>query len=328
MEKKEISLVVCDIDNTLCDTFNVWGNALDQAIDELSALHQMKRSDMEQVLLAAVPENRKGLSGPMIGINLATDIEQTTALHGTTPEEKKHYAKEHAKIVHNWQKTRDKAVLYDGVLPMMRKIKESGAKIVLYTDAREAGCLPRLAKLGIPPAFIDGVYVQPDEQKQPVTPFTVKSDLNAYKASLEEKIVRLPPRSVKPNAKNMKRILQDMGIADAGSVLVVGDNIRADGGCAAAVGAEFAWQKKGTEVSEQTSRCYAVFASNPDYKIGTEAHLSQLTEKNKPSVVLSNGFVDLAKYYRFVAKEKTRQNDPREQPSSLTKHVKDMLKTR
>lgn len=322
MLKKSVSLVVCDIDNTLSETFNIWGDALDGAIDALAALHKTDRPTMEDILLKAVPENRKGTSGPLIGINLAADIAQTEALHGKTPGEKAFFAKEHARIVHNWQKERDKAVLYDGVLPTVRKIKAAGAKFVLFTDARESACLPRLAKMGFPPELIDRIYVQPDIEKLPTTPFTIKNNVTAFKEAVAAKVVRLPPKSPKPNPANMSMILEDMGVKDPSAVVMVGDNIRSDGGCAGSVGAAFAWQKKGTEVTERTARCYAKFAANPEYKIGTEAHLSQMNETNRPTVILQNGFADLDRYFRFASPEKAAVKGPENTALPLLKKLR------
>ncbi|MGN0903968.1 MAG: HAD family hydrolase [Alphaproteobacteria bacterium] len=322
MPKKPVGLVICDIDNTISETFNIWGGALDAAIDALAALHKTDRPAMEDILLKAVPENRKGTSGPLIGINLAADIARTEALHGKTPQEKAFFTKEHARIVHNWQKERDKAVLYDGVLPTIRKIKAAGAKFVLFTDARESACLPRLAKMGFPPELIDRIYVQPDIEKMPTTPFTVKNSMTAFKEAVAGKIVRLPPKSPKPNRANMCMILEDMGVKDPSAVVMVGDNIRSDGGCAGSVGAAFAWQKKGTEVTEQTARCYAKFAANPEYKIGTQAHLAQMNESNRPTVVLQNGFADLDRHFRFVAPEKAAANGSEKPAFPLLKKLR------
>lgn len=304
MPKKEVSLVVCDIDNTISDTFNLWGEALDKAVDDLARLHKTDRKTMEETLLKAVPDNRRGSSGPLLGINIRADIAQTKALQGNTPQERVFFEKEHEKIIHAWQKKRDEAVLFDGVLPVIRKIKASGAKFVLYTDARESGCLPRLAKLGIPADLIDALYVQPDKEGMETTPFAVQTPVSAFKAAMKGKIVRLPPDTPKPHAGNMAGILKDTGVC-AGKTVMVGDNIRCDGGSAASAGAVFAWQKQGAEVTEATKRCYEKFAANPDYKIGVEAHLTQMNEKNKPAFVLENGFADLVKYCRFVRAEKS-----------------------
>ena len=131
MPKKDVSLVVCDIDNTISDTFNLWGEALDKAVDDLAALHKTDRKTMEETLLAAVPESNRGSSGPLLGINIRADIAQTPALQGNTPEEKAFFAKEHEKIIHNWQKKRDEAVLFKGVLPDVLGVEGHAALVAV-----------------------------------------------------------------------------------------------------------------------------------------------------------------------------------------------------
>ena len=152
--------------------------------------------------------------------------------------------------------------------------------------------------------MIDALYVQPDKEGMKITPFAVKSELSEFKKAMQGKIFRLPAHSSKPNAENMANILKDFGIS-ADKTVMVGDNIRCDGGSAAAVGASFAWQTQGAEVTEATLIRNARFAANPNYKIGIDAHLSQMNETNKPEFVLENGFADLSKYCRFVSAQKS-----------------------
>ena len=104
----------------------------------------------------------------------------------------------------------------------------------------------------------------------------------------------------------MQRILDDMGVKDPKTAVMVGDNIRADGTGAIAVGMNFAWQKQGTVIDEPTNRCYRTFCQDPNYKLTAAEHLEQMNDTNRPTAVL-NGFADLNKFYRFTAKN-TKQS--------------------
>ena len=103
----------------------------------------------------------------------------------------------------------------------------------------------------------------------------------------------------------MKRILDDMGIKDPSTAVMVGDNIRADGTAAIALGMNYAWQKGGTEIDDVTLRCYKTFCQNPEYKLTTADHLAQMNDTNRPTEVLES-FTDLNKHYRFTARENVR----------------------
>lgn len=297
-EKQPIALVVSDIDNTIADKFDAWGTALDSALNKLAKLHNRDRKDLEQDLLAHVPESMKHISGPYIGKDLRMDVACTPSLKPSSPEMEK--AQE--KIFHEWDKDKSKAELYGGVLATINKIKSSGAKFVLYTDSRESVCIPRLAKMGITADMIDGLYVQPDLKDGQIVRKPVKGVANDLRTALGDKLILLEPKTNKPNPKNMQRILDDMDIKDPKTAVMVGDNIRADSTGAIAVGMNFAWQKQGTVINDATLRCYKTFCQDPNYKLTTAEHLEQMDDTNRPTAVL-NGFADLNKFYRFTAQK-------------------------
>ncbi|MBO4643771.1 MAG: HAD hydrolase-like protein [Alphaproteobacteria bacterium] len=298
-DKKPISLVITDIDNTLADKFGTWGNALDKALDKLAALYGRDRDDISKDLLAHVPDSMKHISGPYIGKDLRSDVALTPSLKPTSPE----MEQELEKIFHEWDKERSKAELYEGVAATINKIKASGAKVVLYTDSRESVCIPRLAKMGITADMIDGLYVLPDLKDGQIVHKPVKGKAEELRNALGDKLVILEPKTNKPNPKNMQRILDDMGIEDPSTAVMVGDNIRSDGTAAITLGMNYAWQKGGTVIDEATNRCYRTFCQDPNYKLTTEEHLEQMNDTNRPTEVLES-FKDLTKFYRFMSKEK------------------------
>ena len=298
-DKKPVSLVVSDIDNTIADKFGAWGNALDAAMDKLAKLHGRDRADLEQDMLAHVPDSMKHISGPYIGKDLRMDVACTPSMKPTSPE----MEKEQEKIFHEWDKEKSKAELYEGVSATINKIKSSGAKFVLYTDSRESVCVPRLAKMGITADMIDGLYVLPDLKDGQVIRKPVKGKAEELRNALGDKLVVLPPKTNKPNPKNMQKILDDMGVKDPSTAVMVGDNIRSDGTAAVTLGMNYAWQKGGTVIDEPTMRCYTVFCQDPNYKLTTAEHLEQMNDTNRPTEVLE-GFKDLSKHYRFMSQEK------------------------
>ena len=60
----------------------------------------------------------------------------------------------------------------------------------------------------------------------------------------------------------MKKILDDMGVKDPTTTVMVGDNIRSDGTAAVTLGMNYAWQK-----GAPTLRCYKTFCQDPNYKM-------------------------------------------------------------
>ena len=301
-DKKNVCLVVSDIDNTIADKFGAWGNSLDHALDSLARLHKRDRADIERDLLAHVPDSMKHISGPYIGKDLRADVACTPSLKPDSPETER----EQEKIFHQWDKEKSVAELYDGAAATIRKIKASGAKFVLYTDSRESVCVPRLAKMGITADMLDGLYVLPDLKDGKVVRKPVRGKAAELRAALGDKLVVLEPKTNKPNPKNMRRILDDMGVKDPSTAFMVGDNIRSDGTAAVALGMNYAWQKGGTVIDEATTRCYRSFCQDPNYKLTTAEHLEQMNDGNRPTEVLES-FVDLNKHYRFMSQNALEQ---------------------
>ena len=189
-------------------------------MDKLAKLHGRDRADLEQDMLAHVPDSMKHISGPYIGKDLRMDVACTPSMKPTSPE----MEKEQEKIFHEWDKEKSKAELYEGVLATINKIKSSGAKFVLYTDSRESVCVPRLAKMGITADMIDGLYVLPDLKDGQVVHKPVKGKAEELRSALGDKLVVLPPKTNKPNPKNMQKILDDMGVKDPSTAVMVGDS--------------------------------------------------------------------------------------------------------
>lgn len=301
-DKKNVCLVVSDIDNTIADKFGAWGNSLDHALDALARLHKRDRADIERDLLAHVPDSMKHISGPYIGKDLRMDVALTPSMKPTSPE----MEREQEKIFHQWDKEKSLAELYEGSAATIRKIKASGAKFVLYTDSRESVCVPRLAKMGITADMLDGLYVLPDLKDGKVIHKPVQGKAAEFRAALGDKLVVLDPKTNKPNPKNMQRILDDMGVKDPSTAVMVGDNIRSDGTAAVVLGMNYAWQKGGTVIDDATMRCYKTFCQDPNYKLTTAEHLGQMNDSNRPTEVLES-FVDMNKHYRFMSQNALEQ---------------------
>ena len=293
-----VSLVISDIDSTIADKYDTWAFAVDEAIDRISALYQRDRKEIVKDLLDYVPEDQRHIA-PYIGKDLAADIARTPSLRPQTPAQEK----EMAKILHDWGKKRHQAKLYDGAAQTINKIRKSGAKFVLYTDSRESQVLPRLAKMGITADMIDALYAMPDTHKGQVIHKEIKGAAYELREGLGDKMILLEPGAQKPNPAVMQRIINDMGVTDNKTVVMVGDNVRADGTGAITIGANYAWQKGGTDLSPVTIRCYDELNQEKEYKLTADEHYKQMNDSNRPTVTL-NQFMDLPKHFAFMSREK------------------------
>ena len=300
-KKKEIGLMICDVDNTVSDYFLKWANTTDKAIKKLAVLHGIPEEAIYDDIAENVTFNNRFY-------DITALIRETKILLPKTLEESIEFEKGHARIAHECDKERNSDKAYAGVLPLLRKAKAAGTKIVFYTDAPASLAVMRLARIGIKVDNMEGGYGQsdtPTESGRYVRPILIDGQTKRYIEELGDKVAVLD--GMKPNPSIMQKILDKFEVKDASKVVMVGDNIRSDGGGAIPLGMEYAWQKQGAEVDDLCRYVNKKLCGGSSYKLGVEGHLEQINDKNRPTTVLEGGFKDLAKHYKFVPVEKAQK---------------------
>ncbi len=323
-EKKPVDLIVSDIDNTISDFFNNWGSAWDKGVERLAESRGMDKK-------ALYDDIRNNAGGYGRFHNFPDLLKETPSLslEGKSAEERARLEKSDAKICHDVAKEYHEGnKMYDGVLATLRKAKAAGTKIVLYTDSPASGAVARMADMKYPLDLLDGLVCRADSTTEEVdgkmqfkkAPLQVTgATYNKYRdelvAKLGDKLVMNAGNVWKPNMDVMQSIMDTHG-ATAETTVMVGDNIKSDGG-AVRLGCHFAWQKAGSEVTDATQEMYSQINDMTDYKLGSEAHLKILANLSKADpvlgkqyqdkmVTLEGGFKDLNKYFRFQSAEKTK----------------------
>ncbi|MGD9639279.1 MAG: HAD family hydrolase [Alphaproteobacteria bacterium] len=294
--KKEIKLIVSDIDNTIADYFDVWGKGIAKAVTMLAK----SRGISEDAIYEDIKTNTPG--GDIFHPNIDYLIRNTTILQPKTEKEKARYDRDDAKIMHEVNKMRiagDKA--YSGVMATITKAKASGAKVVFYTDAAMSVAIGRLANMGIPVDMIDGLYARKDDAPRKA-PIGVRSKVTKYRKALEARISdnMYVGEGWKPNPDLLTTIMKKAGVENPKEVVMVGDNVKSDGGSGIGAGCEYAWAKYGASISQEAQDTYAKLNTKKGYELGVKGHLKQMNDGNRPTVILEKSFADLTKYYKFV----------------------------
>ncbi|MGD9639281.1 MAG: HAD family hydrolase [Alphaproteobacteria bacterium] len=296
-EKRDVSLVVSDVDNTILDFFGTWGVSTKKAFEDLAVSRNISMDDLvADVMKNTHPEYRMH--------DLPAMVKAAPILQPKNEEEKAKFAKDDARIIHNWQKERAATPFYDGVVATIRKMKSNGCKFVLYSDGPVSSVVARLAQRNFPADLIDGIYAQPalpDAKTGKVPPLATDSKSAAFVEALGDKIRPLYDCPHKPNPDALLRIIKDMEIENPKEVVMVGDNLRSDCGGGNRAGVNTAWQKDGADVCKEAVDFYFTVPTNPNYAVGLERMTKQLEDPaNTPTVVLEKGFKDLDKLFRFV----------------------------
>jgi len=323
-EKKPVNLIVTDVDNTISDFFNNWGMTWDMGIGRLAGSRGMEKD-------ALYEDIRNNVGGYARFHNFPDILKESPALslEGKSAEERARLEKSDAQICHDVSKQYHEGnKMYDGVMATLRKAKAAGTKIVLYTDSPASGAIARMADMNYPLDLVDGLVCRADGTTEEVdgkmqfkkAPLQVTgANYSKYRdelvAKLGDKLVLNAGDVWKPNMQVMQNIM-DMHGATAENTVMVGDNIKSDGG-AVRLGCHFAWQKEGSEVCDEVKAMYPKINEMSDYKIGAQAHLDMLAKMSKEDpalgkkyqdhmVTLEGGFKDLNKYFRFQSAEKTK----------------------
>jgi phosphoglycolate phosphatase-like HAD superfamily hydrolase len=298
MGKKEIGLIVSDIDNTVSDYFNNWALSFEQA----TALLSRFRKEDKEVIYKYIYDTMSGYD--IFGDNVSRMVKKLDVPKAKGLMQRFQYMMQNRAIISKVNKRRlQREALYDGVIQTLSKAKQSGTKIVFYTDATMSTAVKRLANSGMPVDLIDGLYANNEGKKNARTAKKYSKKVAVYEKQLRNKLKNKMcyTDGHKPSEKQIKQILADANIKNSRMTVMTGDNIRSDGGTAKAGDMEFAWQKKGTEFIERLLPMYDAVNQLPEYRIDTQGQLQMIKETGiTPDVVLENGFADLEKYYEFV----------------------------
>ncbi|MGD9639282.1 MAG: HAD family hydrolase [Alphaproteobacteria bacterium] len=302
--KTEVSLVVSDVANTVVDFFGNWGTSTKKAFEDLAASRKITMDSLvEDVMANTSSESRM--------YDLATMIKMSPILQPKNDEEKANFAKDDAKIIHEWQKKRDDNTFYEGVIDSVREVKSKGCKFVFYSDSPISSVVARLAQGNFPADLIDGIYAQPDLPNASEVPMEIASKVNQYKKLLGDKVRPLYNCPNKPHPVALKKIMKDMKVENPKQAVMVGDSLRSDCGGGNAAGMNTAWQKQGADVCKEAVDFYFTIPMKPNYVLGLERSLKQLSEhpEYKPSVVLEKGYRDLNKHFEFVSADKNKSSE-------------------
>ncbi|MCQ2913960.1 MAG: HAD hydrolase-like protein [Alphaproteobacteria bacterium] len=326
-EKKAVSLVVSDIDNTISDYFDNWSTAWDKGIEMMAEARGMDKDELYKEVRDTAEgyarfHNFSDIQGQVPALSYEGKSKEEAAKLAILDARAEH---EVAKIYHSGNKT------YFGVRETINKIHQGGAKFVMYTDSPVSGAIARLQDMNFPIDMIDGLVCRADCTTEMVdgkykfvdAPMQVTgSDCTIYRDKLAEKLgdkLMINGGDVwKPNLGVMDAIIKAHG-ATPDTTVMVGDNIKSDGGFVR-MGVNFAWQAHGSEVEPATQDMYNKINEMSDYKLGAAGHLGTLAgfREKEPEVAakyeekmvpLYKGFTELPKYFQFTTEERIKQEE-------------------
>lgn len=287
-ERRSVSLLVTDFDNTLYDWFAVWYASFSAMLDaltkesgvpadvlksEIRRVHQERGTSEYTYLLNEIPSLRELHSGE--------DIAQ---VYGDA-------------IARYRKMRREKLVLYPGVMATLSKVHECGVPIVVYTESLAYHAAYRLRKFNL-----DGVVTflySPVDHDFPsgVNPEMLRS-MSAEHYSLQSTIHHHTPAGIlKPDATVLRSIINEMGV-EPERTLYVGDSLMKDVAMAQKVGAIDVYAQYGRSTHREGYELLREVSHWSDSDVERERLLA-MEDVARPYLTLDRSFDQLLRNFDF-----------------------------
>ncbi len=300
---RPVKLVVCDVDNTLTDTYLFWGVATGRALGALSKGLGLDWKTLAAAVLKAPGQYR------FCDFRALTNWLEKNGHLGTAKNPEDDYERA---IIKNYacqvwfDLQKRMARFYEGVPETLRRFKEDGAAIAFFTDTEASSLIRRFWLMAYNAAGkdfngamnimkgVDHFYAMPSyECDQRI----LRDVPHEFVCAMRERMTIWKDKQYKPNVPHMEYVLRDFGILPHEAIMV-GDSDK-DAGCAFS-GMPFAWARYGAELLDDVVRLAKQIAS-PTFKYGlTEVMKKIQEEKYKIDITLYNGFAELLDHFHGV----------------------------
>ena len=214
--KREVSLLVTDLDNTLYDWVGMWYQAFEAMLKEIERISGISREELEPEIQKVF--QRYGTT------EYAFVIQEIPSLSKKHPGEDLTAVYDEA--IRAYRFARIEALrLYPDVLNVLGEIKKCGSMIVVFTESMGFYTMRRLKILGLD-GLLDFVYSPPDHR----TPEDLKRFYDESAYTLEKTVHRhIPEGEYKPNPQILKEIINADDIkAKPEKTIYMGDSLMKD----------------------------------------------------------------------------------------------------
>jgi phosphoglycolate phosphatase len=285
MEKKRITAVITDLDNTLYDWFGIWyrcfrpmldeivrisGADEERVIGEIRAVHQKYGTTEYAFLIQELPSIRQR--------HPAGDVcEIYESAIGAYRDNRRKYLE-----------------LYPGVMDTLAAIRRAGSLIVGYTESKQFYTNYRIRKLDLD-GVIDFVYSPPDHELPGSLRRTYPQETYDFKSTVQR---FTPDDELKPNPKVLLEIIGDIGVPKD-DVLYVGDSLFKDVLMAQNAGVLDVYAKYGEYHERREYELLRRVTHWTEEMVQRER--SAGTGRIVPGIVLENGFAEILGLFDFAS---------------------------
>lgn len=305
------SLLISDIDGTVVDMWDAWGQATRRAISRLAYTRNIAIEEVERILATTSKDKNISLiddlgyviiESPLAGQIDKARAEKVTKAIGLAPEAVDEF------ILSRWWHDRDRySVLHKGVEPTLWAARENGARIVLYSDSPRTLVLHRLWVSGFHLDLVDAIYCRNDPPGMKLRGLPrpqAGSDEARYKELLNGRFVIFTHTVKKPSLECMQRILHDFD-AEPSEVLMIGDHAVDVASARLVPGVTAVWDVDGARVSTATIDQYKRLNQWAHYGVGEAAIKARMDELGvSADLILDRRFDQLSSFVNFIPPHK------------------------
>lgn len=275
-------LLVCDLDNTLYDWVDYFVPAFYAMVDTATEIMGCDKGELLQDL-RKVHQKHSDTEHPYA--LLETEI-VSSYFASLSPEEK---AEHLDRAFHSFNSVRKKHLrLYDGVLETLNALKAENVSLVAHTEGKLYSVLGRLRQLNILDKF-DSIYCRERSKGGLKSAAQSQQWLSEFSAV---KIMELPPKDRKPNARVLLDICRLEGFCSSEAVYV-GDSMGKDIYMAKQAGVFSVWAKYGNSVGSDKYDALVAVSHWTTEDIERESALKLAAMGTVPDVVLEKSFSEI-----------------------------------
>lgn len=302
--KRHKELVVFDLDNTLTNSLQCWGEATLAAVRLLVDQFGIDEEKTIEAIRRAPSQYRFSDFG-----SLTEWLDREGAL--PQPQDpydryRKDITKHYARQI--WfQRQKEMTFFYEGTVEALNAIKAQGTATAIYTDAEASSLIRRTWLLAHNARqrgeindehelldLFDHYYCQPSIELD----FDILKDVDLpFVHRMKRNMTLWQDLVYKPSTDHGLIILQDFGVP-AKRALMVGDTAK-DGGCARPLGMDFAWCRFGAEIDPVTVATAQKIAS-PKFQYGMASIIACFNQHSDPTHTLRRDLRELMMHFKFV----------------------------
>lgn len=296
--RTKVSLIITDLDNTLFDWVEIWYRSFSAMLESLLKKSQVSR----QTLISEIREihQREGTS------EYAFLIEELPSLCEKHPGQ--NLVEVYADAIQAFRDARASALrLYPTVGDTLQFLKDSGCRVVGYTESLEFYSLYRIRKLNLD-GLLDFVYTPPDH---PLPSGLSREKIRLYPAQsyalTRTQHRHTPPGELKPNPQLLADIITEIG-GNIHESIYIGDSLMKDINMAQDAGVTDVYAKYGTA---QNRPEYELLREVTHWTPQSVQKEKELTRSDvKPTFELQRYFSEIRDFFDFqpFAKASARGN--------------------